>query len=394
MSKLGELVRRGPAEVEQQKAATRNVFGEIGTLAPQLGFSDRLINYSSGSLASLIRERETEAYLPELVSLLGLRSSDWVRVYFPRQTVDETPSPNSLWLENGALGKEVRIKFDNRSFALGKITIGDEAEIISSFTGPRFARDQVFLLQTFEAIRDDLLGRRSEWRDSMAEQREDFAERLRALGKSTAVAVDRVLGAISSAFPQGQFSVFGLIEEAIEDDNKPEQEEQKVRLFTTMPLTEEAAKKIHDRTSPLSNYPVKESVYSHRLDRRHISFDSLLSIPRTFGIVPKELTIRFDGRSAQRASLQITVESFYPARITPLSSWDASDHQAFYQPEGNPDEILEQHFSRLLTGRDPKFYPITAVNREATLLLKSPNSTPNGALFDREFLDKPGDFGA
>ncbi len=397
MRGISELLKRGPSEQEQQRADTKDVFEEIAALAPQTSFSDRLINYSSGSLASLIRERETGSYLPGLVNLLGLKSSDWVHVYFPRQTEDKTLPPNSLWLRNG-IGKEVKVKIDNRSFALGKITIGDEAEIISSFAGPPFARDQVFLLQTFEAIRDDLLGRRGEWRDSMRGQREDFAERLRALGKRTAVAVDRVLSAFSGDSFQRQFSVFGLIEEPKKDHEEtkeePEHQKQRVRLFTTMPLTEDVAKRIYSKTQYISDYPVEESTYSHRLDKSSIAFDSFIGIPRAFSINPIKLTIRFGGRFVRLPSLEVTVESLYPARTQPLSGWDVGDNKALYQPKTDPDEILEQHFASFLAGRDPKFYPITAVNQEAVLLLKSPNLTPNGILFDSEFLNKPGDFGA
>lgn len=390
MPKVSELLRRESGEQEQQRADTKSVFGEITQLVPQRNFNELIINFNSDSLASRITDRVGYP-LFYLANLMDLKPTDRVGIHFvPRG--NDALRPDSLWITKVPYGKPLKIAFDRDTFSLGKITVGDEMEVTSGT-----AKSQSFLLQTFEAIKDDLLHKRTEWRDSIRGEREDFAEKLRTLGKSTAVAVDRVLRAFSSAFPQEQFSVFGLIDEPKKDGEetkkKPEDQEQRVRLFTTIPFTEDVARRIYDEIQPMDNYPAEESTYSHRLDRESISFDSLIGIPRAFGINPRKLTIKFGGIFVRLPSLEVTVESLYPARTQPLSGWDVGDNKASYQPKPDPDEILEQHFASFLAGGEPKFYPITAVNQEAVLLSKSPNSTPNGVLFDTKFLNKPEDFG-
>ena len=386
-----EALRIRPGEERQKREITKDAFGKIAQLAPQLNGA---INFGSSSLASRIAEGATEPGLPlsHLVKLLDLKSTDHVHVYFPSRE-DEVSSPSSLWIIKGTSGKCVKIGFNEDTFALGKIIVDDELQAISDA-----AKNQDFRLEVFIAIKDDLLNRKGEWSDSMRSQREKFADGLRALGRKPAVAVYRVLSAFSGALPQEKFSVFGLIDGPRKDDEETKRiskhQIHKVRLFTTTPFIEDTAVEINNAVRDINAYPVEESTYSRRLDEEDISFDSVVGIPRVFGINPRKLTIRFRNGFADFPNTEVTVESLYPARIGPLSSLNAGDNDALYQPEIDPDEILERHFADFLAGGKPKLYPITAKNQEAVLLLKSPNSMPDGLLFGIEFLNEPGDFGA
>lgn len=333
-----------PPEVEACREETKKVFLQIAQLCPQNPNS--LINYSSQTLASFMLERaESNFRLAEAAKLLNLGKEETLKVYF----FPKSGKPDSLWVSKG-YSVSLRVDFDPNNFQQEKIALDDSLVVEQGPLSPPAAKDNYFLLQLFEAIRDDLKTGRERWIVPLREARAKyFSEKLTEVHKHTPRIADRVVSAISDAFQDKQFAVFGGPVE------KKEGKTPKIRLFTTLPLNEQTAERVSREYQHLHAYKLPQQLYERKLHNNGV-----------FRLIFPDF--------------EVSLEHFYPAMRYQPSGSEAYP-KVLWEKDGDITEMDFENFIRGVTTHE--FYPV-AILKKATLLAKNPNQTPVGKLFEED----------
>ena len=344
---LVDRLRGKPTEAESQREQTKELFNEITGLAPQVGHD----YYVSSSLAqSLVSSSDSADFARIAADSLNLKETDLLYVSW-----DPNRSPGTLLIHNNGNGtRDFAIDFDRKTFKMEGVRIENK---------PFHSNDQSILNGLLESIRDDLARRRADWRDDLREQRDVFAEHLKEIDSTATETVESILDAIGYAkFPLGEFAVFGTIE------NQTEDAPPLIRLFSSLSIDEKAAKNIYNRLRSDSTGPrVKDAVYTNRLQDTHIT----LPTKNPHRIEKESLLLSYP-------NFNVSIENF-----TAISTWYDGTEPKYAGKNGR--DITEQHFELSLAGREVGFYPIPAVEQNATLLLNWPSKIPDGTLlFDKD----------
>lgn len=340
--RIGELIGRKPNEVQQQREDTKRLLGQVASLAPQIN-RDYYVSASLGSLFSAQFSEDDD--VRTVAGSLELKDGD--PLYVSWKNWNLTKNTRLFHIHNSGNGlRDFGINYDARTLAIKGVRINNI---------PFETIDQTFFVHLLRKIKEDLAANRKDWKNTLRQQRTEFGDKLGDIGEETAKAVNGVLGTFVFAFPQKQFSVFGVIEGREKDED-----ELQIRLFSTMPVDEDMARVIdmHLQSSHI-DFSVKESSYVNRFG--YVAHD----------VDPRKMVLRYP-------DFQITVENFYPASVLTPSQ------EISTQPEDDWNYILEAHFNSFLAGEKPTFYPVASGEKNATLLLKSTGSwlPTNGDLFD------------
>lgn len=336
MARIGELLRRGPSEQEQQRAETKDVFGEISDLAPH-----QKVSYVSDSLSTALLLIPDEN-IRMIARLLNLREEHPLLV----NTVSPEEPLSSVIIHNNGTGLDtLLVDYHRKTYAVKRIKTGN---------APFATGDQTLLLQTLRVIRADLLGRREDFRSFLAVKREEFEEKLYPQ-ETTAIAY--ILKTINDTFER-QYSVFGSIEDKEENAGNGEDGQRStriVRLFITRGLDIETARGIAGNMPPNL-----KKVYSMDLTQSKNEIDG-------FKVDPRKLILHDPG-------FEIHIENFWPAR-------NRNRYTLYVQ---NDDIISEGLFEAFMSGQEQGFRPLTS-SKEPVLLDK--RSKDDTYFFKRDFWD-------
>lgn len=329
MGRIGELLKRGPTEQEQQRVDTKRVFGEISDLAPH-----QKAQYVSSSLSSLIL---SNGNIRIVTRLLDLHEGDPLAV-LPVST--EEPL-SSIMINNNRTGmNSLCVDYHSKTFEMKRIRPDNE---------PLFTRDQSLLLNLFGIMRDDLETRRLQWKESIEKQRREFKDQLYPQ-ETTAIA--HILEAISLTSTE-QYSVFGSIEDQEENAGDGEDNQQStrtVRLFITSSLDQEIASDIAESMS-IESPPLKQA-YSRDLTQPKIEIDG-------FDVDTRKLILNYPG-------FEVHIENFWPVHDREMSTL----------LQQNDDRISEDLFKAFMSGSEQGFRPLTS-SKEPVLLDKESENDEN-----------------
>lgn len=343
---LVDRLRGKPTEAESQREQTKNLFNEITELAPQVGHD----YYVSSSLAQgLVSSSDFFDFARIAADSLNLKEADLLHISW---NINRYGS--SLLLHNNSNGdKDFAVDFDRKTFKMEGVRIENK---------PFHSNDQSAFNGLLESIRDDLSRRRIDWRDDLREQRDVFAEHLKEIDSTATETVESILDAIGYAkFPLGEFAVFGTIE------NQTEDAPPLIRLFSSLSIDEKAAKRIYNHLRSGSTGPrVKDAMYTNSMRDAHITLPTKMH----HKIEPARLLLSYP-------NFNVSIENF-----TAVSTWYDGTEPKYAGENGS--YITEQHFESSLAGKEVGFYPIPAVEQNATLLLNWPGKIPDGTpLFDK-----------
>lgn len=351
MKSIGELLRRGSTETEQQRAETKKLFSEITSLAPQI---DRAYYVSASLGNSLFFAQTGNNHVRTIASSLDLRETDPIHVSWS----DQADNNKHIQLHNNGNGlRDFGVDFDARTFAIKGINLNSDSLTTD---------DQTILIHLFETMRDDLSKSREDWKNSLRDQRTKFIENLlrfsvNSVGFSVARAVEGILRTYSSE----PLSVFGYLQE-----EPKEQPQIRTLLFSTMPIREDQAERLNYNSDRHAPFGIDHAYYIGNLKEweKH-------------GPIKKGLVLRYSDE------LQVTIEDFYPASV------GSNQRITTQPPHGDDGTILEDHFRVFLEGQEVGFH--NEGNKRykprsgLTLLARNPNQIPNGILFNQgKFIDE------
>lgn len=383
ISGLKERLGRIPTEVIEERERTKAAFKEIAGLAPKFREVGSSINFTSATLSGLLEERAHQGYdwslTRQAVEAFDLGGNQPLKVFMSADYNRQDMPPQGVFIVkehhlDPFSKNKTKIEFDGRTFQLGIVSNRYGFVVSPDLPESAFAKDQKFLTQFFEAVRDDLKAQRERWVNLLRKDRDAYSlEMGRTVHGEAPVYIDSLLTAMRQVSPDEKFVVFGV------PADRRDRDLPLIRLLTSMKIDEEQVNHIngyqqsHEPFYSTTTRADGRNHFQRRYDRdyRHSS-----------GFLPHGLTPQNYGHDGGTYTLTFPDFAVSLECLTPEALYDlAVTYYPYKQSTGwgsklyvNGRNVTERLFARFLAeGRDEEIYP-AATRKKITLLTVQPNN--------------------